>query len=172
MRVTPCGAELKLPPRNPSICALVADAMRCDMVLCGWMTAGWQLSEEVGWYTRNNAREHTLRRRQGCSERDRAARRVYPMRERREGCDASAEWKKGWAQGKTERRAGFRCMPAPCSSLSCESRRWGGLAQKLAVEELDKDFPYSGLGEAVRPVHGDELAADALELRQGHGRGW
>lgn len=47
-----------------------------------------------------------------------------------------------------------------------------GLAQELAVEELDKDLPNARLGEAVRAVHGDELAPDALELRQCHGRRW
>ena len=46
------------------------------------------------------------------------------------------------------------------------------LAQELAVEELDEDLPDAGLGEAVRAVHGDELAPDALELRQCHGRCW
>lgn len=46
------------------------------------------------------------------------------------------------------------------------------LAQELAVEEIYKDFPYSCLGEAVRPIHGDELAAYALQLRQGHWCRW
>jgi len=42
------------------------------------------------------------------------------------------------------------------------------LAQEFAVEKVYKDFPYSCLGEAVRPIHGDELAAYALQLRQSH----
>ena len=44
------------------------------------------------------------------------------------------------------------------------------LAQKLAVEEVDEDFPNPCFREAVRSVHGDELAAYALQLRQGHWR--
>lgn len=47
-----------------------------------------------------------------------------------------------------------------------------GLAQELAVEKVDKHLPYSGFGEAVRAVHGDELAADALQLRQRHWGRW
>jgi len=44
------------------------------------------------------------------------------------------------------------------------------LAQELAVEEINKDLSYSCFREAVRSVHGDELAAYALQLRQGHWR--
>lgn len=47
-------------------------------------------------------------------------------------------------------------------------RAAAALAQKLAVEEVDEDLPYPCFREAVRPVHGDELAAYALQLRQGH----
>lgn len=46
------------------------------------------------------------------------------------------------------------------------------LAQELAVEEVDEDLPYSCFREAVRAVHGDELATYALQLRQGHWRRW
>jgi hypothetical protein len=45
------------------------------------------------------------------------------------------------------------------------------LAQELAVEEVDEDFLYARFREAVGAVHGDELTADALQLREGHGRG-
>lgn len=45
-----------------------------------------------------------------------------------------------------------------------------GLAQELAVEEVDEDFLYARFREAVRAVHGDELSADALQLGQRHGR--
>lgn len=44
------------------------------------------------------------------------------------------------------------------------------LPQELAVEEVDEDLPYPCFREAVRSVHGDELAAYALQLRQGHRR--
>jgi hypothetical protein len=45
-----------------------------------------------------------------------------------------------------------------------------GLAQELAIEKVNEDLLYAGFGEAVRAVHGDELAADALELWERHGR--
>lgn len=47
----------------------------------------------------------------------------------------------------------------------------GWLAQELAVEEVDEDFLYARFRKAVGAVHGDELAADALKLRERHGRG-
>lgn len=54
------------------------------------------------------------------------------------------------------------------AGLCMQERR---LAQELAVEEVDEDFLYACFGEAVGAVHGDELAADALQLRERHGRG-
>lgn len=53
------------------------------------------------------------------------------------------------------------------AGLCMEVRR---LAQELAVEEVDEDLLYARFREAVGAVHGDELAADALQLRERHGR--
>lgn len=47
-----------------------------------------------------------------------------------------------------------------------------GLAKELGVEVVDEDFFDACFGEAVLAIHGDELAAYALQLRERHGRGW
>ena len=44
------------------------------------------------------------------------------------------------------------------------------LAQELGVEVVDKDLLYACFGEAVLTIQGDELAANPLELREGHWR--
>lgn len=44
------------------------------------------------------------------------------------------------------------------------------LAKELGVEVVDEDLLYPRFGEAVLSVERDELAAYALELRQGHWR--
>lgn len=48
----------------------------------------------------------------------------------------------------------------------------GWLTQELGVEVVDEDLFDPCFGEAVLAIHGDELAPYALQLRQGHGRGW
>lgn len=40
------------------------------------------------------------------------------------------------------------------------------------VQVVDEDILYTGLGEVMLSIHGDELATDALELREGYGRRW
>lgn len=44
------------------------------------------------------------------------------------------------------------------------------LAKELGVEVVNEDLLYPRFGEAVLSVERDELAAYALELRQGHRR--
>jgi len=56
-----------------------------------------------------------------------------------------------------------RIVPTPRSDMA-------SLARELGVEVVDKDLLYACFGEAVLTIQGDELAADALELREGHWR--
>lgn len=115
----------------------------------------------------------TLGRWQGCNAR-RASPRVYPctiLRLRLGGEEADIRGTAAptvQAIGRTVRRPGLVQVFRTCL---VRATMWG-LAQELAVEELDEDLPDAGLGEAVRPVHGDELAPNALELWQRHGRCW
>lgn len=60
--------------------------------------------------------------------------------------------------------------PALLGSLHIVAGIAKHLAQKFRVEVVDEDFFDSCFGEAVLAIHGDELAANALQLRQGHGR--
>lgn len=74
------------------------------------------------------------------------------------GMRARRTWKHG-ARGACGRYASYGKVAAKKAASITRS-----LAQEFGVQIVDKHLPDSRFGEAVLPVHGDELAADALEL--------